>query len=75
MKIKQNNDTRYLKFLLPLLDDPDDSVRWSVIKFLVKHKNNPIIFNELKNHLNKELNPIINSNLKEIFEWEHKIRG
>ncbi|GAH63795.1 unnamed protein product [marine sediment metagenome] len=68
MKIKQNNDTRYLKFLLPLLDDPDDSVRWSVIKFLAKHKNNPIIFNELKNHLNKELNPIIYSNLKEIFE-------
>ena len=68
MKIKQNNDTRYLKFLLPLLDDPDDSVRWSVIKFLAKHKNNLIIFNELKNHLNKELNPIIYSNLKEIFE-------
>lgn len=68
MKIKQNNDTRYLKFLLPLLDDPDDSVRWSVIKFLAKHKNNPIIFNELKNHLNKELNPIIYENLKVLFE-------
>jgi len=39
-----------------------------VIKFLAKHKNNPIIFNELKNHLNKELNPIIYSNLMEIFE-------
>ncbi|NVM46689.1 MAG: hypothetical protein HWN79_17420 [Candidatus Lokiarchaeota archaeon] len=70
MKIKENNDVRYLKFLLPLLDDPDDSVRWSVIKFLSLHIDNPIIHNELKKHLNKELNPIISENLKEIFETE-----
>ena len=70
MKIKENNDVRYLKFLLPLLDDPDDSVRWSVIKFLSLHIDNPIIHNELKKHLNKELNPIISENLKEIFEIE-----
>ncbi|MHA1509285.1 MAG: HEAT repeat domain-containing protein, partial [Promethearchaeota archaeon] len=68
MKIKENDDVRYLKFLLPLLDDPDDSVRWSVIKFLSKHIKNPIIYSELKNHLNKELNPIIYNNLKEVFE-------
>ena len=68
MKIKENNDVRYLKFLLPLLDDPDDSVRWSVIKFLSQHIDNPIIHFELKNHLNKELNPIISENLKEVFE-------
>ena len=68
MKIKENNDVRYIKFLLPLLDDPDDSVRWSVIKFLSKHIKNPIIYSELKNHLSKELNPIIYDNLKEIFE-------
>lgn len=70
MKIKENNDTRYLKFLLPLLDDPDDSVRWSVIKFLSQHIYNPIIRYELKKHLNKELNPIISENLKEVFETE-----
>jgi len=70
MKIKQNNDVRYLKFLLPLLDDPDDSVRWSAIKFLSKHIDNPIIYYELKKHLNKELNPIISENLKEVFETE-----
>jgi len=70
MKIKENNDVRYMKFLLPLLDDPDDSVRWSVIKFLSKHFKNPIIYSELKNHLNKELNPIIYDNLKEVFEQE-----
>lgn len=70
LKIKENNDIRYLKFLLPLLDDPDDSVRWSVIKFLSQHVDNPIIHNELKKHLNKELNPIISENLKEVFETE-----
>jgi len=68
MRIKENNDIRYIKFLLPLLDDPDDSVRWSVIKFLVKHKDNQIISNELRNHLERELNPIIYNNLKEVFE-------
>ncbi|MFX1287504.1 MAG: hypothetical protein ACFFFY_02945, partial [Promethearchaeota archaeon] len=67
---KQNNDVRYLKFLLPLLDDPDDSVRWSVIKYLSQHIDNPIIYSELKKHLNKELNPIILENLKEVFETE-----
>jgi len=70
MKITENDDVRYMKFLLPLLDDPDDSVRWGVIKFLSKHIKNPIIFSELKNHLNKELNPIIYDNLKKIFERE-----
>jgi HEAT repeat protein len=70
MKIKENNDVRYLKFLLPLLDDPDDSVRWSVIKFLSQHIDNPIIHYELKKHLNKELNPIISENLKDVFKTE-----
>jgi len=70
MKIKENNDVRYLKFLLPLLDDPDDSVRWSAIKFLSQHIDNPIIHYELKKHLNKELNPIISENLKEVFKTE-----
>ena len=70
MKIKDNNDVRYLKFLLPLLDDPDDSVRWSAIKFLSQHIDNPIIHYELKKHLNKELNPIISENLKDVFEKE-----
>lgn len=70
MKIKDNNDVRYLKFLLPLLDDPDDSVRWSAIKFLSQHIDNPIIHYELKKHLNKELNPIISENLKDVFKKE-----
>ncbi|MFW9784325.1 MAG: HEAT repeat domain-containing protein [Candidatus Heimdallarchaeota archaeon] len=68
MKIKDNNDSKYLKFLLPLLEDPDDSVRWSVIKYLASFKDNHIIYNELKKHLDKELNPIIFDNLREIIQ-------
>ncbi|MFX1355449.1 MAG: HEAT repeat domain-containing protein, partial [Promethearchaeota archaeon] len=66
MKIKENNDSKYLKFLLPLIEDPDDSVRWSVIKYLSNYKDNPIIYNELRKHLDNELNPIIYENLKQI---------
>lgn len=68
MKITDNNDTRYIKFLLPLIDDPDDSVRWSVIRFLSQHKTNPIIHSELQEHLEKELNPVIYNNLKQIIQ-------
>lgn len=66
MKITDNNDTKYIKFLLPLIEDPDDSVRWSVIRFLSQHKNNSIIDSELREHLDKELNPVIYDNLKQI---------
>ena len=68
MKITENNDKRYIKFLLPLIDDPDDSVRWSVIRFLSKHKHNQIICSELRDHLDKELNPVIYDNLKQIIQ-------
>lgn len=68
MKIADNNDTKYIKFLLPLLEDPDDSVRWSVIRYLIKHNNNPIIYSELREHMDKELNPIIYDSLKKMLE-------
>jgi hypothetical protein len=68
MKITENNDIKYIKFLLPLLDDPDDSVRWSVIKFLATQIDNPIIRSELQDHLEKELNPVIYDNLKQIIQ-------
>jgi len=68
MKITEYNDIRYIKFLLPLLEDPDDSVRWSVIRFLSNHKENSTIRSELQDHLNKELNPVIYENLKRILQ-------
>ncbi|MCJ7647141.1 MAG: HEAT repeat domain-containing protein [Candidatus Lokiarchaeota archaeon] len=63
MKIKEFDDKKYIKFLIPLLNDPDDSVRWSVIDYLSMHKDTKIIYDNLKNHMNYELNPIILENL------------
>ncbi|MHA1932418.1 MAG: HEAT repeat domain-containing protein, partial [Promethearchaeota archaeon] len=33
-KIQQAGDKKYLNLIIPLLNDPDDSVRWAVIRFL-----------------------------------------
>ena len=63
MKIKEYDDKKYIRFLIPLLNDPDDSVRWSVIDYLSMHKDDKIIYKNLKNHMNYELNPIILENL------------
>ncbi|MHA1669005.1 MAG: HEAT repeat domain-containing protein [Promethearchaeota archaeon] len=68
MKIKEYDNKKYIKFLIPLLDDPDDSVRWSVINYLIMHKDDQKIHETLKNHINNELNPIILDNLISIFE-------
>jgi HEAT repeat protein len=67
MKIKEYDDKKYVKFLIPLLNDPDDSVRWSVIDYLSMHKDDQIIYKNLKNHMKNELNPIILENLISLF--------
>jgi len=67
MKIKEYDDKKYIRFLIPLLNDPDDSVRWSVIDYLSMHKDDKIIYKNLKNHMNYELNPIILENLTSLF--------
>ena len=60
-KIEERGDLRYLKYLLPLMDDPDDSVRWALIKLLVNLNllKNPYINSKLEQHLRRESNPII----------------
>ena len=68
MKIKENDDKKYVKFLLPLIDDPDDSVRWSVIDYLAKYKEDYKINSILNNHLMNESNPIIHKNLESILK-------
>lgn len=67
MKIKEYDDKKYVKFLIPLLNDPDDSVRWSVIDYLCMHKDDQIIYKNLKNHMKYELNSIILENLSRLF--------
>ncbi len=63
--------TKYLNFILPLLDDPDDSVRWATIKLLDNLnliKENFLVCNKLKDHLIQEENTIIKKKLEKIFK-------
>lgn len=71
LKLELAADINYLNFILPLLNDPDDSVRWAVIRFLSTHKHllkNPIVYKELKSHLETELNPVIKEKTIELFK-------
>ncbi|MFX1502984.1 MAG: HEAT repeat domain-containing protein [Promethearchaeota archaeon] len=71
MRLEQAGDISYINFILPLLNDPDDSVRWSVIRFFNTHKHvlkNPLVFNEIKAYIQKELNPVIREKMKELFK-------
>lgn len=62
-------DLNYLKFLLPIIKDPDDSVRAAVINLLInRHLEDPKVLKQLKRHINKESNPVIKGNLIKIFE-------
>ncbi|MFX1419369.1 MAG: hypothetical protein ACFE9N_10655, partial [Promethearchaeota archaeon] len=70
LKLELAADHNYLNFILPLLNDPDDSVRWAVIRFLNTHKRllkNPLVYKELKNHVETELNPVIKEKIMELF--------
>ncbi|MFW9873956.1 MAG: HEAT repeat domain-containing protein, partial [Candidatus Thorarchaeota archaeon] len=69
-KIEQTGDKRYLKFILPLLNDPDDSVRWAVLRLLETHDmvKNPLVNKELKYFIEKESNPVIKEKGKEVFK-------
>ena len=63
------NDLNYLKFLLPMIRDPDDSVRAALINLLInKHLEDPKVLKQLKRQINKESNPVIKEKLSKIFE-------
>jgi hypothetical protein len=71
LKLELAGDMNYLKFILPLLNDPDDSVRWAVIRFLNTHIHlirNPLVYKELKGHIEIELNPVIKEKMIELFK-------
>ena len=68
-QIGHNKDLRYLPYLLPLLEDPDDSVRNAVINLLInKYIGTPTVYKKLRKHVGKESNPIIRKNLAKVFE-------
>ena len=69
MEIGKIDSLKYLNFLLPLLQDPDDSVRWSIINLLInKHIDDSKVYNKLKKHIELESNPIIRKKLENVFE-------
>ncbi len=71
LKLAQTGDLSYLNFILPLLNDPDDSVRWAVIRFLNMHEhllNNPLVYKEIKCSIGEENNPVIKKKVKELFK-------
>ncbi len=69
-ELEQAGDKRYLKLILPLINDPDDSVRWAVIRLLDTQNwiKNPIIYQEIKNLIEKESNPVIKEKIKELLK-------
>ncbi len=71
MSIDQNSELRYLYFLLPLLkEDPDDSVRWAILKMLISHElvNKPKVKKVLNKCLKTEQNEIIRSKITHILK-------
>ena len=60
---------KYLKFLKPLINDADDSIRWAVINLLIENKQilNTQTLGLLEDHKKYELNPIIRDKLIEFF--------
>jgi HEAT repeat protein len=69
LELGKEENAKNLKFLMPLIMDPDDSVRWAVINLLInKYIKNPMVYKKLKKHVEKESNPIIRKNLAKVFE-------
>ncbi|MHA1805827.1 MAG: HEAT repeat domain-containing protein [Promethearchaeota archaeon] len=69
-QIEKNREFNYLKFILPLINDTDDSVRWAAIRVLESFKhaeNRHFLYQMLKHRIQKEPNPIIKEKLIKIF--------
>jgi len=72
MSLEETGIIPYLNFVLPLINDPDDSVRWAVIKLLITNDllKNPLVKEHLENHIKQELNPIIKKNIRTFLDEE-----
>ena len=70
MQIEEAGDLSYLKYVLPLVEDPDDSVRWAAINFLINMKQleDPIVYKKLAIQMRKESNSVIHKKLTETLE-------
>ena len=70
MQIEEAGDLSYLKYILPLVEDPDDSVRWAAINFLINMEqlDDPIVYKKLTFQMEKESNSVIRNKLLDILE-------
>ncbi|MBD3195533.1 MAG: hypothetical protein GF317_10785 [Candidatus Lokiarchaeota archaeon] len=68
MELEDSDYSDYLEYILPLIEDPDDSVRWAIIKYLSSNNliDNPLVRGKLNSHITNELNPVIKSKIKDI---------
>lgn len=71
MEINEKGLEEYFKYVIPLISDPDDSCRWAVVQLLISHdliQKNPLVKEELKDHLQLEKNKVIKDKIKELIE-------
>ncbi|TFF98209.1 MAG: HEAT repeat domain-containing protein [Promethearchaeota archaeon] len=71
MEINDRGIEKYFKYVIPLIDDPDDSCRWAALQLLISHgliEKNPIIKHHLKEHLKLEKNQVIKDKIREIIQ-------
>ena len=72
MQIEKNDALKNLNFILPLKSDPDDSVRWAVMRLLdsldQSENQAPIIFKKLKKQVEIEPNPVIKKKIKKLLK-------
>ena len=68
LQIEQTKSLNYLPYLLPLIEDPDDSVRWALINSLVRLSliKVPEVLSKLKIRLERESNQVIKRKLSSI---------
>lgn len=70
MQLGKEDSLKYLNFILPLISDPDDSVRYAAIKLIdsLNQLKNPYIYKKLKKRVEIESNLVIQKRIRKILE-------
>ena len=68
MQLEKEESLKYLNYILPLISDPDDSVRYAVVKLIdsLNQVNNPYVYKRLKNRVEIESNPVIQKRIRNL---------
>ena len=68
MQIEDAREFKYLKYVIPLIGDPDDSVRWAAINFFINNAqlDDPIVYKKLSIQMEKESNSVIQKKLADV---------